>query len=557
MQLNLSRRQRMNFSMMYKGIFSLIFALLILMSAPVKKCCAKELIDKFNQEKERTEETQENYEGKKANLLLLHGKQMNEGEKKNLMLLIEMLSGMIKSVEYGTYEEEDGKIADQDYIICYCMDEEEIDCIQKIHDKQEKKVFIIGTSFLASYLKYTHRSSDIRTIEEREEGILSYTFGEMEEFTALVHVTQAAEFRRSSYQNGSIEIGRRKYPFVTQIDELRYIPYVDLHDNLTYLALSKELTAWMWIYKNLPPRYVQYIVLDEVYPFMPAQRLLDQVEVLVKEEIPFVITVMPIYHNSDYPAMQQFCEVLRYAQDHGGAVLLRMPILRIPMDDLDTYYKILTDVTMAYNQYGVYLLGIEVPQSVLTDELSLTWMRRYKTVFVYDDGMEAEYDKSCHRNKVYYNYHTLVMPLKTLDDSGTNYAGNYAAALYINTTEATADEVEEIAVKFKRSDLFTKSLWEMSHSVWANDYHLSYEQSVLKINDEIQELTYEPKAYNERYDYKRNILKRVSVNIQNQSRELIVLVTIVTVVFCGMILYARRVNRRLILGERIRRKDRK
>ena len=43
----------------------------------------------------------------------------------------------------------------------------------------------------------------------------------------------------------------------------------------------------------------------------------------------------------------------------------------------------------------------------------------------------------------------------------------------------------------------------------------------------------------ENYDYQRNVLKRVTINIQQESRFLILMVTVVTVLFLGMILYAR------------------
>ena len=149
------------------------------------------------------------------------------------------------------------------------------------------------------------------------------------------------------------------------------------------------------------------------------------------------------------------------------------------------------------------------------------------------------------------------MPHKPLDDSGTNYAGSYASALYIDASGTTEKKIEETVNQFKKSDLYTKSLWEITHYVWANNYHLSYENHRLTINDETVSIEYEPKPYDENFDYKRNILKRVTVSIQNQSKELIVLVAVVIVIFTVMIIYARKMTRRLLLDEKIKRKGRK
>ncbi len=66
-------------------------------------------------------------------------------------------------------------------------------------------------------------------------------------------------------------------------------------------------------------------MLDRIYPFADPERLLSLVEMLKTENVPYVLCIMPIYANADYPAMERFCEVLRYAQSRGAGIVMHVP----------------------------------------------------------------------------------------------------------------------------------------------------------------------------------------------------------------------------------------
>ena len=54
-----------------------------------------------------------------------------------------------------------------------------------------------------------------------------------------------------------------------------------------------------------------YPVLDEVYPFMQSDLLVEKIDLFIDSGISFTITVMPIYQNTDYPAFLRFCDILK------------------------------------------------------------------------------------------------------------------------------------------------------------------------------------------------------------------------------------------------------
>ena len=80
---------------------------------------------------------------------------------------------------------------------------------------------------------------------------------------------------------------------------------------------------------------------------------------------PFVISVMPIYANGDYPAMKRFCEVLRYAQANGGTIILHAPITVREGENKDQVWDYLTIAMQAYINYGIYPVAVQLPESYM------------------------------------------------------------------------------------------------------------------------------------------------------------------------------------------------
>ena len=179
------------------------------------------------------------------------------------------------------------------------------------------------------------------------------------------------KFLEEGYTNGEITAGNKSYPFCSQVGNARFIPVTDFSGSLARAALMQEIVQWMWPYLDSPPDYAQYFVLDKVYPFMSAEKLKERVDILIESGIPFVISVMPVLQNTEFPSMKQFCQVLGYAQANGGAVILNAPVIHKADTDIDELYEKLTDMTVAYTDYGVYPLGIEVPLSWTNDETYL------------------------------------------------------------------------------------------------------------------------------------------------------------------------------------------
>lgn len=136
---------------------------------------------------------------------------------------------------------------------------------------------------------------------------------------------------------GQIFVGAQAFPLCQTAGNITHLAYFDPSQEAQCAFLSTLLQTWLWPYKNSPTAYGQYLVLDRIYPFADPERLLSLVEMLETQNVPYVLCVMPIYANADYPAMKRFCEVLRYAQSRGAGIVMHVPqvtLANVTVEDL-------------------------------------------------------------------------------------------------------------------------------------------------------------------------------------------------------------------------------
>lgn len=403
----------------------------------------------------------------------------------------------------------------------------------------------MGSEFMKRYLNETGHSDLILQESTQDKGVLHYAFSGGDLFEENVNVENIALFQTEDKCEGRITVRDQEYPFCCQIAGVQFVSVTSFAGSeLAQSAFLQELRDWMWTYLDTPPDYSQYLVLDCVYPFMDAEYLLEKINVLVEEEVPYVISVMPIYENTSYPAMVQFCQVLRYAQQNGGFIIMHAPIIHAVNKDKDELYEVLTEGLNAYLENGVYPLGIEVPISWTFDDYYLEILKRYQTVFVYNDEESSGFKLDAGYNKLVFNYHQLVMPVIPLDKTEISYLTCYSAAIYLDSIKTDTEHIREVIEIIKNERIPFQDLWALNHSVWANDIYLNYEDNVLYLNDKIVEITYEPIEYDEEYDYNRDIIQRITISLKNQNKALIILTAVIVVLFTSLIAYLRINNRR-------------
>ena len=485
----------------------------------------------------------------RAQVLLLYDERNPKTSREDVERFCRMMTCLGKSLAFGDARDFGEDLSGYEYVVCYRLEEIGEADLAAIRD-YPGNLMILGSRFMARYLAETGRAERIPREGTADRGVLRYEFSADEIFEEIVEAEDIAPFQTEGGERGTILANGAEYPFFASVAGVRYTPVTSLAPALVQAALMRELADWMWPYRDAPPAYGQYLVLDEIYPFMDPKLLLEEIDALIAEKVPFVLSVTPIYENTSYPAMAQFCQVLQYAQKNGGFVVIRAPIVQTVGRDMEELAQILTDGLRAYIVNGVYPLGIEVPVQWTYDEDYLELLRRYRTVFVYDGGEGTGFAPSgAGTNRICENAHQLVMPAIPLDGLGVSHLTCYSSAVYLKAYEADAAGIREAVSVMKGLRAPFGDLWKRNHAVWGNDLSEVYENGALRVNGEPTELTYAPAEFDEDYDYNRDILQRITVSLRAQNRMLIAVTAAIIAMFAAFILYLRRANRRSFFWE--------
>lgn len=181
-----------------------------------------------------------------------------------------------------------------------------------------------------------------------------------------------------------IWVGRNFNLNLESYRNVKYIPYFSEKDS-TYNTLSKYYYDIFNNKKVNGPKV--YLLLDKVYPFIDIEAFVKKIDFLYDQGIPFVCSVMPVYENQDFDAMERFCKVLRYAQSKGGKIILHSSILKgnnIPGKDVQDKMSLAQQI---YIKYGVYPLALDIPDSFF-------YKNDYKNLIHSSNDIFVENDKN-------------------------------------------------------------------------------------------------------------------------------------------------------------------
>lgn len=374
-------------------------------------------------------------------------------------------------------------------------------------------------------------------------GAASYSFYDDIVFSSSVPLLHPGLFEDADYTAGNLETANGPLPLVSARGDRRYIALCDYTSEFAKAVLMQEISSWLWPYDSKMHVYTEYIVLDEVYPYTDLDRLTEVVEYLTDNHISFVISVMPIYQNSDYPAMQRFCEILRFAQSSDGAVILHAPIVQNGLDT-EQLAQQLTIGTMSYIDNGVYPLAIEIPSEWIFSKDITSLLGRYRTVFLADMDAFPNHPVDSYSCSDFLKLGSQrIQPALKLDDDGISHLGRCSTAVYLNMAELTDDELYSAINAAKNAPIPMQTLWTMDEVVYMNeDHYLNWNGSTLIVDGEQRFHTYTPSMPESEtdHDYKRDSYYRIVANLSNQNHFLIGLSIVVLLTFLLLIRRSRK-----------------
>ena len=480
-----------------------------------------------------------------GDILIVYSDDASVAEQDQMMLLVENLTYQNYQVTFAPASDCVGNLDQFKSIICYKVERYPTELVWELYERENRdiRILFMGNQFLQDYLMQTGRSGHYQKLNT-QVARLGYAFSVSRQIEALIREDSFVFLKNTDDTTGELEAAGVDGYFYAENGVLSHIPLTDLEEPLVRAASFREISQWLWREAYPAGTYAQYIVLNQVYPFQNPDRLLTVVQKLVERELPFIITVMPLYEHGDYPAMDRFCEVLRYAQANGAMIMIHTPINQMPQFDAKRVNEALTEAIDIYLQHDVYPIGLQVPRSWMFREDTLGVMERYRTILVDQSSDRLIYsDVVLNSNAMYIKGHQWIAPTVVLDTEGTSYLTNYSSAVYFDI----AEEEEEIDKRLKacmESETPFKNIWTVDHEVRTDRDERLYQNGYLTINGELKKLVYEPGEEQEEFAYNRNVLARVSRDLTSQNRKLLVAVLAVSVLFVGFIFIARYRNRR-------------
>lgn len=167
-----------------------------------------------------------------------------------------------------------------------------------------------------------------------------------------------------SQRYGSIVLSSGdSFPFAVILPNAVYVPWYQ-QEGLNYIMLGGLLRQYFG--STTLADGSMYVLIDEIYPFSDLDMLHETADRFAQSGIPFIVRVMPVYDNLDYPAFKRFTQVLRYVQSKGGTIVLHDPIVRQYESEREPLADKLARAKTAFAEEGITLFDMDFPMLTVT-----------------------------------------------------------------------------------------------------------------------------------------------------------------------------------------------
>lgn len=477
----------------------------------------------------------------KGEVLIIYSDNASKEQLENVCRIVEILTFEGVQAAFAPAMECAGRLAGYDSIILYELEAYPSQLLEELWKAEgSRRLLFAGNGFLKTYLDFTLRSASYDCCNGKA-GTLIYEFETQSPRQSLAVLKEPVFLKKYEYAAGQMFVGSLEKYFCARQGRITHVSVSDLSDPLVLSAFAKELSLWR---EGNREEYARYFVFDKVYPFQNPKKLLEAVKEMKDRNVFFIISVMPVYSHENYPAMQQFCEVLRFAQDNGGMIFLHAPVNQMDSFDVDLVNEYLTLAVNAYMEQGVYPMGLQIPGNWIRNRDAIEVMSRFNTILVSeetDSRIEEDWMK-VNGNLVCQNDHQWIAPAITVDQDSDSYMDVYSTSICLDINE----EMEQIREKIdhgKESSRLLKDLWELSHSFYTNTDTMIYENGQILVNGIPADKTYVPAEPETDFSYNRNQLQRFSRDLTGENNKLLIAVILTALLFVIFIIVARRNNR--------------
>ncbi len=487
---------------------------------------------------------EESIKGK--DILFIYDEDLSLKGKENVAAMADILTYMGYGTSYSTVNECIDMLNKFDSLLFYHESDSINSAFLKALEDADLKIMMVGGGITDDVLKSL--KLDYTSLKVKDAAVkISYGVDHGAALTALIKAENAIMFQDGfPFRAGYIEANGKSSPLFVRDGRFSCMGAFDNESDILKAAFSEQISVWKWPFENQPNSYPQYIIFDNVYPFFNSEKLMEVVRLMDKMGVPYSITVMPVYQNTEYPAMKHFCEMLAYAQSKGASIILKAPLINTEKPSLEDINKKITTAITSYNNYGVFPIAIEVPNDWIHESLGLDVLKRFSTVILYPEEKSSWTDLDGY-NTVYSDGHQLIAPAILSNSSlSSNMIKAYPTALFLDMNTGT-DVLENQIKQIQQSEVSLKSLWLTAHTVYTNDRVVSFRDGILTVNGKAQSLEFKPFSYEDDFSFNRGVIGKMAESMARENQRLLIIVTFISVIFVCFIVVARYQNRRRFL----------
>ncbi|MBN1035604.1 DUF2334 domain-containing protein [Clostridium botulinum] len=339
------------------------------------------------------------------------------------------------------------------------------------------------------------------------------------------------------YNNKIFWVGKESYNDFLNTDKVIYIEEL-YFDNYNYKKIYEVL------YKNFNKEYEKntYLYFDKVTPFNDLNVLIEEIDYLKKNGIPFFIEVPPVFKNENLSAMNRFAEVLRYAQANGGEIVLTLPQL-VSLDVQGKNIEEKFDLGFKnYINYWIYPTAISISDYWLYRDDLKELLKKTDTIFI-DSNVDIgilEFDK--------YNLSSYKNVIEKVNlENGNNLYNNVAVNI---SSKLSINEFKNKIKELLEKDIYFKDTHDISSSITIDNLNINSNKKGIFLNDKnvVQVQFIDSEKYktvvngyeNQRHD-------DVNISLDKTNKILVIISTVVVILFIIIALISFNIDKRKFL----------
>ncbi|AOZ94416.1 hypothetical protein [Paenibacillus crassostreae] len=314
--------------------------------------------------------------------------------------------------------------------------------------------------------------------------------------------------------------GKIESPFGVQNEHYGYVPYYE-KGNMSELALAYVLKDWL----NVTEEGQTYLVFKEIYPFSDLELLAEMSFELYDAGIPFMVSISPVFSNTDYPAMKRYLETLKYVQSHNGTIIVNAPFVLSTASQneatLQSQMASFIDI-LADNGIAPLSIGAEIYWS------------------------QADTSRSFESS----TYSVSPFIVQQFEHSAMNkYKLPMNSAVAYDFTDQREDLHKIVQTLIDSWMMFADYKYE-SHIVQTKANIISSQNGILTINGNAVDINNSPQLVDSEFNYGQVEQKSFETLFQVQNTIFMFLIVVTLIVFGFLFIIGRRLYRRKYINQR-------